>query len=140
MPPHHGVKLNFDGTYQHALRRGSIGGVLRDPSGNVVRRFSGSVEGSNADEIEMLPMLVGCQELLNLSARSAVTEGDSFSVIQWGSRKTCDPWHLDDWLEEVQDICCQLDAPFHHIHREANDMADALAKEGVFRDSISFVI
>lgn len=89
---------------------------------------------------EMIAMLVGCRELLNLSAHSAVIEGDSFSVIQWGSRKTYDPWRLNDWLEEVQDICCQLDAPFHYIRREANDMADPLAKEGVFRDSISFVI
>lgn len=88
MPPPHGVKLNFDGTYQHSLRRGSIGGVLRDSSGNVLPRFSGHVEASNANEAQMFAMLVGCRELLNLSAHSVVIEGDSFSVIQWGSRKT----------------------------------------------------
>lgn len=40
----------------------------------------------------------------------------------------------------MQDICCHLDASFHHILQEAHDMADALTKEGVFHDSISFDI
>lgn len=40
----------------------------------------------------------------------------------------------------MQDISSQLDTSFHHILQEANDIADDLAKGGVFRDSISFDI
>ena len=41
-------------------------------------------------------------------------------------------------MEEVQDISSLLGASFHHILREANTIADGLAREGVFRTSISF--
>lgn len=38
------LKLNFDGSYLHSIRRGGIGGTIKDSSSNVVRRFSGPVE------------------------------------------------------------------------------------------------
>ena len=42
MPPPHGIlKINLDGSYQHSLRRGGIGGVIQNSFGNVVRRFCG---------------------------------------------------------------------------------------------------
>ena len=41
-------------------------------------------------------------------------------------------------MEEVQDISRRLGASFHHILREANAVADSLAREGVFRSSVSF--
>lgn len=44
-----------------------------------------------------------------------------FSVIQWGLWNTFYPWRMvSDWVEEV------------------HDMADGLAKEGVFHSSICF--
>ena len=47
---------------------------------------------------------------------------------------------LSNWVEEVQDISSFLGASFHHIFREANVMADVLAKEGVFHTSILFYV
>ena len=58
--------------------------------------------------------------------------------VQWGFGKASHPWRLTDLVEEVQDIVKQLGASFHHVHREANVMPDALAKEGVLRSSILF--
>lgn len=65
-PPHSILKLNFISNYQHSLRKGAIGGVIRDSSGNVVWRFSGSVEVLDENEAEMLALLVASQEVLNL--------------------------------------------------------------------------
>lgn len=48
------------------------------------------------------------------------------------------PWRLADWVEEVKDISRQIEASFIHIHREANDLMDGLAREGVFHSSIYF--
>ena len=121
-------------------RRGGVGCVIRDSSGNVFQRFSVFVEASNANEAETFALLVGCQELVNLSVILAIIEGDSFSAIYCGSGKISHSWRLVDWVEEVQDISPQLDPSFHHIIREANDMADDLTREGVFRDSVSFNI
>ena len=68
-----------------------------------------------------------------------ILEGDSFSAIQWGSGKASHPWRLADWVEEVQGILRHVAAYFHHFVREANDMADAFAREGVFCSSVSLM-
>ena len=47
-------------------------------------------------------------------------------------------WRLANWVEEVQDISKRWGASFHHIVREANVVADSLAREGGFRSSIYF--
>lgn len=61
-----------------------------------------------------------------------------FPAIQWGFEKSPFPWRLAALLEEVQDISTQSGASFNHIPRQANDMADGLAREGVLRLIISF--
>lgn len=71
-------------------------------------------------------------------AYKAIIEGGSFSAIQWGSVKSPYPWRLVDLVEEVQDISSQLGASFKHFLREANDMADGLAREGVLPLNIYF--
>ena len=48
IPPHGILKLNFDGSYQQFLRRGGIGGVIRDSVGNVNRKFCGPMDASDA--------------------------------------------------------------------------------------------
>ena len=35
------LKLNFDGSFQHCIRRGGMGGVIGDSSSCVVKRFLG---------------------------------------------------------------------------------------------------
>ena len=71
---------------------------------------------------------------------NAIIEGDSYSAIQWGSGAAFIPQRLLDWVEEVQDISRRLGASFRCIFREANVMANAFAKEGVFRTSIFFML
>ena len=92
----------------------------------------------NANAAEVYALLIGCHELLSLGGHNAIIEGDSFSAIQWGSGKVSHPWRLTDLVEEVKDFAKQLGALFHHVHKEANVMVDALAKERVLRSSILF--
>lgn len=43
-------------------------------------------------------------------------------------------------MEKIIDILDQLVATFHHVVREANYEVDSLAREGVHRVFISFVV
>lgn len=61
---------------------------------------------------------------------NTIIEGDPYSTIQWGSGKVKCPWQLADWVEEVYIIARQLKCTFHHVLREANDLAHGLAREG----------
>lgn len=45
-------------------------------------------------------------------------------------------WHLADVVEEVIDSASKLNVSFSHVKRSANEMVDALAKEGVGRSDI----
>lgn len=61
----------------------------------------------------------------------AIIDGDSYSAIQWGYGKIKCSWRLMDWVEEVHLIAWCLQCTFHHMLREANDLVDGLAWEGV---------
>lgn len=45
-------------------------------------------------------------------------------------------WRLADVVEEVIDSALKLNISFSHVKRSANEMVDALAKEGVGRSDI----
>lgn len=85
---------------QSSCRRG-IGGVIRDWNGNVIRSFFGPLDSLNANEAEVYALLIGYHELLRLRGYNVIIEGDSFSAIQWGSRKATASWRLVDWVKEV---------------------------------------
>lgn len=92
----------------------------------------------SANEVEVYALLIGCREFFSSESINVVIEGGSYSAIQWGSGEASISWRLLDCVEEMQDISRRLGSSFHHIFREANVMADALAKGGVFRTSILF--
>lgn len=78
-------------------------------------------------------MLMGCHGMCKLEGYNVMIEGDSFSAIQWGSGKSRCPWRVADCVVEIHQISTRLDCSFHHFSREANDIADCLAREGTLR-------
>lgn len=97
---------------------------------NSVKNFSGSINSLDANGDEVFSLLVSCRELWKLGGYNAIS-GGSFSTIQWGSGKSSSPSRLADWVKDMQDISSQLNVTFNLLLREANDMADDLAREGV---------
>ena len=90
-PPSGILKLNFDGSYFHALRWGGIGGEIQDYDGTAIRKYSRPADSLNANEVEVFALLIGCLELLRLDDYNAILQGDSLSTIQWGTGKACNP-------------------------------------------------
>ena len=93
--------FNFDGSYLQSSCRRGIGGFIRGCNGNVIRSFFGPLNSLNADKAEVYALLIGYHELLRLGGYNVIIEGDSFSAIQWGSRKATASWRLVDGMEEV---------------------------------------
>jgi hypothetical protein len=62
----------------------------------VLRNFSGPVDSLSADDVEIYAVFIGCRELLTLESINAVSEGDSYSAIQWGYGEAFIPWRLLD--------------------------------------------
>ena len=60
----------------------------------MIRNYSGLVDSLNANATEVNALLIGCRELLGLGGYNATIDSDSFSAIQWGSRKASHPSRL----------------------------------------------
>lgn len=88
--------------------------------------MSGLIVCNDANEAEVYTMLMGCREFSKIEATYAIIEGDSFLAIQWGSSSSRCPWRLAEWLAELHQNSAQL----HHILKDANELADQLAREG----------
>lgn len=133
MPPLSGVlKLNFDGSFIKEGQRGGYGGVIRDSSGEILCSYFGPINCVDSNGVDIFAMLMGCRELRKLEGHNAIIEGDPFSAIQWGLGKSTCPWKFADWVKEVHQISSKLGCSFHHILREANAIADRIAREGAF--------
>lgn len=75
--------MNFDGSYARESGLGGIGGVIRDHLGIVFCTFSWPVHVTNANEVEIYPLL-GCRELKAMNGVKAIIEGSSSMAIKWG--------------------------------------------------------
>ncbi|XXG62250.1 hypothetical protein AAC387_Pa05g0650 [Persea americana] len=115
-----------------------MGGVIRDWNGNIVRSFLGLIDSLDANETELFAILIGCREFLRMGGYSATLEGDSFASNLAVFRKFFSSLEIDGLGGGDVGYFRRLGASFHHIHREANAVADSLARARVSRSSIPF--
>ncbi|KAG7988464.1 hypothetical protein I3843_03G189700 [Carya illinoinensis] len=116
-PPNRGrIKLNIDG--------GSCGNPGPIGGGGILRDYRGDVIGGLHINIDM-PLIL----LLNAGPYMMVF-GYVDVIVGWLAFGICKYWFLLDFWEEVQLMVRELNVHFRHIYREANMMADFLAKQG----------
>lgn len=77
---------------------------------------------------------------MKLNLRGITIERDSFCAIRWASGDRGRPWRFADIMEEVIALARSVEASFVHINRTANSDADALAKEGIHRPILAFLM
>ncbi|XP_042969044.1 uncharacterized protein LOC122301721 [Carya illinoinensis] len=107
-------KLNVDGSWLRNLGLACGGGVIRDHDGRVLAGFAihyGQVSNNVAEGRALLDGLKLAQQL---GIRDILVESDS------------------EVIDDIQRLFVDLQCSIHHIFREANMVADYLAKEGAF--------
>ncbi|XVF70541.1 hypothetical protein PTKIN_Ptkin11bG0169800 [Pterospermum kingtungense] len=63
-----------------------------------------------------------------------IVESDSYNAVQWTNKPESAPWKMRNIINQIECLkskVCQWEVV--HIFREANSIADGLAKEGVLR-------
>ncbi|KAL4347296.1 hypothetical protein GQ457_17G024020 [Hibiscus cannabinus] len=128
-PPPCGVlKFNVDGSTRGKPGPASCGGVLRDDHGQILALFSGPLGVLESNDAEIRAI---CHALLLLRV---FIESDSLVAVSWVLEYERRPWTLWSWFRQIDFICTELvRVCFQHLYREANSLADALAKGGVER-------
>lgn len=67
-------------------------------------------------------------------------ESSSFNALSWISNPTRGPWEFLYILKEISHLSSSHQVIFHHIIWSANDLVDALAKQGVERLILLWVL
>lgn len=129
IPPLAGwIKLNCDGGYDSRLKLASAGGVLRNSTGAWIMGFSQTLDICSAWEAEVWAVHTGLSLALSTGVVKLHLESDSWEVIQALQLRELKP----PWCSQL--IQCRLllnrfhEVTLDHIFREANQVADGLAK------------
>ena len=138
MPPLVGsLKFNVDGAARGKPGPAGCGGVLRDANGKVMALFSCPLEPCDVNVAELMGIRWAFDIFLSsdrFGGKELVIESDSAVALAWCSKKDARPWKLWNILNAID---CMIDkckaVKWVKIFREANGMADCLAKSGIDR-------
>nr|CCA66235.1 hypothetical protein [Beta vulgaris subsp. vulgaris] len=137
-PPDHGsLKWNVDASYNPLNHRAAVGGVLRNHLGHFICVFSVPVPPMEINFAEVLAIhraLSISHSDITLQSSLLVIESDSANAVSWCNAKQGGPWNLGFQLNFIRSAGSRgLKIEIIHKGRSSNQVADALAKQGLSR-------
>eukprot|EP00253_Pinus_taeda_P024057 PITA_24057 len=146
-PPPNSFMLNFDGASKGNPGETGYGGAVRNPQGQVLKVFFGSI-GWNTNNVAKLE---GLWKGLNIAQKEGfsplIVEGDSQILINMAikiqqgteAQKVSRSWRMVTRMELLQlSLRDNKVVTFNHIRREGNKLAHFLANLGVERGKDHF--
>ncbi|CAL0327373.1 unnamed protein product [Lupinus luteus] len=138
-PPDVGwCKLNTDGSFSAQRKIAACGGVVRDHNGNFLFAFSKHLGNCTVMQAELWGILYGLKLVQQRGFRKTSTETDSSSSVQLISSGCPQTHPYFSLVADIQSLILAMDQVLcTHIFREANSVADELAKFGLSLDNSS---
>ncbi|XP_060195293.1 uncharacterized protein LOC132624546 [Lycium barbarum] len=121
-------KLNTDGSYMKNHNKAGAGGIVRNGIGNMIMAFSYPTQFCTNNYSEAKAALIGISWCVNHQFEALEVELDSMIVVQMINGIIRPPWKLQGIIEDIQSKALQRNITFKHCYREANEVADSLAK------------
>lgn len=81
IPPPGWLKFNFDGSFKNDTGKAGIGGLIRDPYGNMIMAYAAEVCAKNPLETERLELQRGISHVNEMDASAIQIEGDCLALI-----------------------------------------------------------
>lgn len=138
-PPSSTLKWNVDASYNPTMARAAIGGVLRNSRGEFLCMFSCPIPPMEINSAEVLAIHRAIQITINCDrfrSQRILIESDSYNAVKWCSEVKGGPWHLNFILNFIRSAPGRgLTISISHKLRSSNVVADAFAKQGLFRSS-----
>ncbi|KAK6782080.1 hypothetical protein RDI58_019876 [Solanum bulbocastanum] len=120
-------KLNTDGSMMQNSPAGA-GGICRDSRRNIIMAFSSSLGNNSSNTTEAKAALYGLKWCVQNGINNLILKGYFMLIINMIKGKVLPPWHLKDTIIEAQKLAQKINCQFQYCSREANQVADALAK------------
>ena len=126
------IKLNTDDSSIGNPRMAGAGGLLRDSFGSQILGFSLNMAITSNNVAELGAVCRGLKLAWYLGFKFIHLEIDSMIVLAWLTNENSNfPPHVFPLLCDCKSLMAQArEVQVHHIYREANECADALAKRG----------
>lgn len=129
-PDHNVYKINSDGAL--AGGRGGYGGVIRNSGGQVLACYRGPSPKLNITFLEILGICEGLKLALSLGLGTVIVESDSLQAINILNKEESCPWYCSNSVNEILNLVASFfHVKFIHVFREANMVADMLAKSSL---------
>lgn len=126
------VKLNSDGAFSSQTRMAACGGVVRDHFGAFVLAYAKKLGSCTVLQAELWGILHGVRLLLDRGYTRVAIETDSSSCNRLLSTGCDDNHPSASLVSEIRRIMRSFErVSCAHVFREANSVADALAKHGM---------
>ncbi|XP_060177777.1 uncharacterized protein LOC132607713 [Lycium barbarum] len=129
-PPHSVIKINIDGSSLAQFGKAGIGGIATDSNGDIIMDFAKSLPycSNNSAEIKVASFGISWREHNGIN--NCILEVDSMLVVKWLKGSYTTPWEFAQEVEHMKRIIERRHIKIQHFFREANIVADALAKFG----------
>ncbi|EOY08885.1 Uncharacterized protein TCM_024158 [Theobroma cacao] len=138
-PPPRTLKLNTDGVAKGKPRLAGNEGVIRDHHGFIRETFSENIGIQDSNFVKFYAIREGISLFFSspwVTTHSVVVENDSANAINWVQHHCKVLWRMKNTSNSIETFLRRSTRfTFKQIMREANNIADGLAKAGVLRDS-----
>ncbi|KAJ7982470.1 Ribonuclease H [Quillaja saponaria] len=126
------IKLNSDGAVANAQSRAGCGGVFRNENGDWLLGFHMNLGCCSSKVAELEGIRAGLLIARNNGWRNIYCETDASSVVEALMSEAKDNSLMSSVVEDCKSLLQHLQTcSVHHVHREGNRCADALAKLGL---------
>ncbi|XP_071901141.1 uncharacterized protein [Coffea arabica] len=114
---------------------------MRDHCGRVIFAYYKEFGELDVLEVEAQSLREGLATCATRAVCTLIVESDSKVLVQLVNSEVVSKWTVCNVPREIRHFLRQMNAPLHHVFREANSVADALAslRLGGQRCSASFV-
>ncbi|XVF43589.1 hypothetical protein PTKIN_Ptkin02bG0051700 [Pterospermum kingtungense] len=133
------LKFNVDGSSLSQHGPAGIGGILRDSDANIILCFSKAAGNIDSNLAELMAVKEAFQLFISSQwalSHALAVESDSSNVVMWVNNPDKTPWRMRNLMAIIENMKLQVIGwSISHILREANEVADKLAKSGVKRQN-----
>ena len=122
----------FDGASHPNPGKMGVGGLLKNPEGDVIKNICFAAGQGDSSEAEYLALLAVLQAAVDTGSTKLVVYGDSRVVLDDVQTKSAGAPILDSHRTRARQLIAELnDVSFIWIPRKKNAMADALSQQAV---------
>ncbi|KAL4359627.1 hypothetical protein AHAS_Ahas08G0096300 [Arachis hypogaea] len=125
------VKLNVDGSWFAHQSNAACGGVFRDSTGRFLKGYSGNLGNCSIMHAELWAVVHGLTIAAANGYMNLIVESDSAAAINFIEHGCSPAHHCAPLVQDIRNLSARLQqTSWKHALREANTVADHLAKKG----------